>query len=287
MSGIKENYFLILLANTCVKCLQVKLSCMIKIIYTICFIFSTFITFAQDEKLSADRPGKTNNPGTVIKNWIQVETGFSLQTEKNNYPRKDLYFQHPYLLTKYGLGQRIEIRLITELVTIKEINVNGNNIRTGFNSVQLGGKFNFLKGKGLKPKISLIAHYDFRRFRTLYKGRDTIDGGNFRLAFEHNFSKNIFLSYNIGMEWKRFGSPPAYIYTFSPRFDITEKWAAFIEVFGYVYKSYAPENSIDFGVAYFINNNFKIDASAGFGLNKNAPDKFYAIGASFRFKTGK
>ena len=255
-----------------------------KIIYTTCLIFFSFVAFAQIEKMETDRPGKTVSPGTAGKKMVQFETGFSIETEKVTAPKKDLYLQHPYLLTKYGLGKRIEIRLITELATTKEINVNGNTIRTGLNSVQFGGKLNFLKGKGLSPKVSLIAHYDFRRFRTMYKSRDTIDGANFRFALQHNFSEHIFLSYNIGMEWKRFGSPPTYIYTFSPRFNITEKWFAFIEVYGFIWKNYSPENSIDFGAAYNITNNFKIDASAGFGLNKKAPDNFYSIGASiFKF----
>lgn len=259
-----------------------------KIICSTCLTFFTFVGFAQIEKLETDRPGKTISPGTVKKKWIQFETGFSKQTEKVNAPKKDLYVQHPFLLTKYGLGKRIEIRLITELATIKEINVNGNTIRTGLNSIQLGGKLNFLKGKGLSPKVSLIAHYDFRRLRTIYKSRDTIDGANFRLAFQHNFSENIFLSYNLGMEWKTFNTRhPTYLYSFSPRFNITEKWFAFIEVFGFIWKDLTPENSIDFGVAYHIGNNLKIDGSAGFGLNKKAPDNFYAIGASFRFKNGK
>lgn len=261
---------------------------MAKIICSLWFTFFSLILCAQIEKLETDRPGETITPGTVTKKWMQFETGLSIQTEKINYPKKDLYIKHPYLLSKYGLGKRIEIRLITELATIKEKNVNGNTIRTGLNSVQLGGKLNFLKGKGLSPKVSLIAHYDFRRFRTMYKSRDTIDGANFRFAFQHTFSENIFLSYNLGMEWKKFNTRnPTYLYSFSPRFNVTEKWFAFIEVFGFIWKNYSPENSIDFGAAYNISNNFKIDASVGFGLNKKAPDNFYAIGASFRFKTGK
>ena len=259
-----------------------------KIIYSACLIFFTFVAYAQSEKIETERPGKTISPSTVQKNRIQVETGFSIQTEKVNYPRKDFYVQHPYLLTRYGLGKLIEIRLITELATNKEINVNGTTIRTGLNNVQLGGKINLLKGKKLIPKVSLIAYYDFRRFHTMYKGRDTIDGANFRLAFQHNFSENIFLAYNLGMEWKTFDTRhPNYVYTFSPRFLINERWFAFVEVFGSIWKDVSPENSIDFGLAYHIGNNFKIDASAGFGLNKKAPDNFYSVGASFRFKTAK
>ena len=103
----------------------------------------------------------------------------------------------------------------------------------------------------------------------------------------HTLSNAISLSYNIGMDWKRFSSHPAYIYTLSPSFNISEKWMAYIELFGFIWKNQKPENSTDGGFAYYITDNFKIDASAGFGLNKKAPDNFYSIGASFRFNFTK
>lgn len=258
-----------------------------KIICSILITFFSLSVCAQSEKIETDRPGETNTPATVPKKWVQIETGFLMQIEKH-FPRlKDHFIQHPSLLAKYGIGSRIELRLITELGTIREEFVNDITSRTGIRNVQLGGKVNFLQEKGLRPKTSLIAHYNFRRLRTLYK--DSIDGINFRFAMLHTLSKTISIGYNMGMNWNRFGSTPAYIYTFSPRFNISEKWFAYIEVFGYIRrpKKFNPENSIDAGFAYYVNDNFKIDASAGFGLSKEALDKFYSIGASFRFKAGK
>ena len=258
-----------------------------KIIYSIVIVLSTVKTSAQSEKIETDRPGETNTPATVPKKWIQIETGFLMQIEKHSSKLKDHFIQHPSLLSKYGIGNRIELRLLTEWGTIKEQFVNDTTSRTGITNVQLGGKVNFLQEKGLRPKTSLIAHYNFRRLRTLYK--DTIDGANFRFAMLHTLSKTISIGYNIGMNWNRFGFPPAYMYTFSPRFNISEKWFAYIEVFGSFKRprKYSPENNIGAGFAYNVNDNFKIDASAGLGLSKEAPDKFYSIGASFRFKTGK
>ena len=260
---------------------------MIKIIYSIVLFLFSISAFAQVEKIETDRPGETNNPATVPKKWIQFESGFLRQTQTIG-PEKDYYFQHPSLVTKYGIANRFELRLITELASIKQGSFNGYSTITGIHNVQLGGKFNFLKEKGIRPKTSLIAHYDFHRLRTLYKG-DSIDGANFRFAMLHTLSNTIVIGYNIGMKWNRFGSPPAYIYTFSPRFNIKEKWVAYIEVFGSFrkQKKYAPENSIGFGIAYYISDNVKIDGSAGFGLSKTAPDNFYAIGTSFRLNTNK
>ncbi len=253
----------------------------------ICSILITFFPVTVCAQIETDRPGETNIPATVPKKWVQMETGFLMQTERH-YPKlKDHFIQHPSLLVKYGIGNRVDLRLITELSTIKEQFVNGTTSRTGITNVQLGSKVNFLQEKGLRPNVSLIAHYNFRRFRTLYK--DSIDGANFRFAMQHTLSKTVLIGYNIGMNWNRFGSPPAYIYTFSPRFTINEKWFAYIELYGSFRrpKKYNPENNIGAGFAYYVNDNFKIDISAGFGLSKEAPDKFYSIGASFKSKTKK
>lgn len=249
------------------------------------FLTCSIYSFAQVEKIDTDRPDQTESAVTVPKKWVQFEMGFVRERENIGHNLKDFYIQHPTLLTKYGIGNRFEIRVITELATLKYGAVNGNYSISGINSVQLGGKLNFLNEKGLRPKTSLIAHYDFGRLRTLYK--DSIDGINFRFTMQHTLSKLVSIGYNLGMEWDRFGSSPAYIYTFAPGFNISEKWYAYIEVFGFIWTDENPETSIDGGIAYFINDNFKVDISAGFGLNKKAPDNYFAIGASFRFKTGK
>lgn len=257
---------------------------MIKLCLTLNLIVLSIISNAQIE---TDRPGNTIIPQTVLKKWLQFETGFLLQTEKVVPPNSDLFIQHPSLLAKYGLGKRIEIRLITELSTIKEKDLNKVTTFSGINTFQLGGKFNFLNEKGVRPKISLIAHYSFNGLRTIVKGKDSIDGVYFRFAMQHTVTDNFIIGYNIGMQWMRFGSPQAYLYTFSPKFNINENWQVFLELYGYAWKKRTPQNSIDGGISYFINDNFKIDAAAGFGLNKNAPDKFYALGLSYRFKVSK
>ncbi len=259
---------------------------MIKLIsLTAALSFSLLPGFAQLDKIDTDRPDQTESPGIVPKKWMQFEMGFMKLSEKTSTGLKDSYYQHPTLLTKYGLAKCFELRLITELATIREENVNGTNVKTGIGSVQLGGKVNFFDEKGIRPKISLIAHYDFARLRVLYK--DSVDGLNFRFTMGHTISKVIGISYNLGMEWDRLGSTPAYIYTFSPGFNISEKWYAYIEAFGFIWEHDAPANNIDGGVAYNVNDNFKLDVSGGFGINKNAPDYYFAVGASFRFKAVK
>lgn len=254
------------------------------------FAISTISCFAQLEKIDSDRPDQSTSPVTMPKKWIQFEAGFSKQASRNPYTGqerfKDLEFKHPTLLTRYGLTKSIELRLITDYATSrgKEDNIIINR-QHGIESVQFGVKANFLKEKGLRPKTSLIAHYDFGRLRTLNK--DTLDGANIFLAMQHTVTQKISVCYNLGLGWGRFGEPPAYIYSLSPGFDISDEWSCYVELFGSIWKDENPENSIDFGIVYFPTSNIKLDISSGFGISRYAPDWYIAIGGSFRFKTSK
>jgi hypothetical protein len=78
-----------------------------------------------------------------------------------------------------------------------------------------------------------------------------------------------------------------WIYTFAPGINLSEKWYGYVEAFGFISKINKPQHSLDGGIAYYISNDLKVDLSSGFGISKEAPDWYIAIGASFRFKTGK
>lgn len=252
------------------------------------FILIFFIinnSFGQHSNIITDRPGETISAITITKKFLQGEAGYLKQVEKNANASKDYYFKHPLFIIRYGLSHCIELRAITEYATRKEDNVNQDVRKTGITNVELGAKVNFLKGASVKPAISLIAHYSFHRLRTFYK--DTIDGANIRLAFLHNFTENFSLGYNAGIQWNWFDVLHLYTYTISPKFSFAERWGAFIELYGFVWTDRTPENSIDGGLSFLINDNFKVDALLGFGLTKPDPDKFFSIGASYRFNTGK
>jgi Putative MetA-pathway of phenol degradation len=260
---------------------------MLKYILTYYCLLLSICTIAQIEKIETDRPGQTNTPSTTPNKWLQTEIGFQKQTYRFQPVLKDLYFQMPSLLTKYGIGNRLEVRLITEFAYLKLGNANGTFIDKGLNNAQIGGKFNFLKEKGIIPKMSIIAHYRLNTLNTISVGRDTINGGNIRFAMLHSISENFNLGYNFGLDMRAWDYDPMYLYTFSPKFNIAEKWQAFVEIYGYFWKGRIPQTSIDGGLCYFINDNFKIDAAAGTRINKNTKLKFYSIGTSFRFKTSK
>ena len=247
------------------------------------FFFSFVQLRAQTEKIDTDRPGETRSPNTVPNQTVQTEAGFLRQSDKYYSDYKVVLTKYPSLLTKYGIGNRVELRLITELSNEKETASNGSTSTTGITNLQIGAKYNFLKERGIIPNTALIAHYSFPQFAFFKRLYDTVGGFNFRFAMKHTVSKTFFIGYNVGMDWKTFRSDPSYIYTFSPQFNINEKLQAYVEVFGSIWKDYAPEHNVDAGLSYFISNNIRLDVSGGIGLSNRNPDRIFSVGASIRF----
>lgn len=256
---------------------------MIKYIILSLSLFCTAAScYAQVEKIDADRPDQTESAVTVPKKWFQFELGFSAQTTTS----LENEFQHPTLLSKYGLGKRIELRLITTIQTNTYFNIVDKVKETGLSPVEVGTKIALWEEKKFLPKTSLLFHVAIPGLASEKFKADKL-APNFRLSMQNTISKIIGIGYNLGAEWDGFSDGPGWVYTLSPGFNISEKWYGYVEVFGSISKNNKPEHSLDGGFAYCINRNFKVDLSSGFGISKEAPDWYIAIGASFRFKPGK
>lgn len=257
---------------------------MIKYI-TACLLVTAWVIpcFAQPEKIDTDRPDQTESAVLVPKKWVQFEMGFSKQV---NSPTEN-EFQYPTLLSKYGISKRFEFRLITTIQNNTDQSnpaVRKNN--AGLVPVEVGAKIALWEEKKLLPKTSLIFHVGIPKLASSYHQVNHL-APNFRFTMQHSLTKKIGLGYNIGAEWDGMHKEATWIYTFAPGINLSEKWYGYIEAFGFVSKVNSPEHSLDGGIAYYIRPDLKIDLSSGFGISQAAPDWYIAIGASFRFKTGK
>ncbi len=237
---------------------------------------------AQVDKIDTDRPDQTESAVTVPKKWFQFEIGFSRQTT-NAFEKE---FQHPTLLSKYGIGKRIELRLITTTQTNTYLVAADKLKETGLSPVEVGAKIALWEEKKMLPKTSLLFHVGIPQLASKKFKADKL-APNFRFSMQHTLNKVVGIGYNLGAEWDGFSNTPAWIYTFAPGFNLSEKWYAYVEVFGSISKENKPQHNADGGVAYYVTRNFKVDLSSGFGISKEAPDWYIAIGASFRFKTGR
>ena len=250
-----------------------------KIFCSILLLILSINVRAQPWPIDTDRPDQTESVYIVPKYYLQFETGFVFQ--KNNDDSEE--FLIPTLLSKYGLSNRVELRLITSVVRESvEIYSYGKQYQTKLEQVELGAKISLWEEKKLIPKTSFIFHFGIPGLASYKTNRILF---NSRLTMQHTLSNNISLGYNLGVEFDGISEHPVFVYTFAPGISIGKKWYAYIESFGSFYNY--SEHNLNGGVAYFINNNCKLDCSAGLGVSRYAPEYFIGVGASIRFNTAK
>ncbi len=242
----------------------------------------TLASYSQQEgRMETDRPDQTESPFITKKRFIQAEIGFNVERFAGLTT-----IVHPTVLWKYGAGRRFEFRVITEFIS-EETPVlipAGNEINSGLQPIQIGGKVGLWEEKGLLPKSSLIFHIAPSKLGSK-KFHTPKWAPNFRFTFQNTLSENIGLGYNLGAEWDGITNTPYWIYTIAPGFNLGEKWYGYVEAFGAIRKNEKPQHNLDGGIAYYFSDHTKIDLSSGFALTDNSTDWYGAIGFSFRFNT--
>ena len=225
--------------------------------------------------IQLDRPDQTECPFITPKKYIQIEKGFV----KESFSKKQKFFNYPSTLWKYGVNEKLELRLITELVSEK---TTGKKI-TGFAPITIGFKTSLFEEKGFIPKTSLIGHITTskigsKEFHTKYTAP------SFRFTMQHTLTNKISLAYNLGAEWNGENSEQSYIYTFTTGFGLTDKIGCYTELYGYLPAKNNADHRFDCGLTYLINNDFMADISGGLGISENAPKNYISFGLSYRFK---
>ncbi|TDL99500.1 MAG: hypothetical protein C4K58_06270 [Flavobacteriaceae bacterium] len=154
-------------------------------------IFCGTMGFAQElPPIQLDRPDQTETPYTVPSGHFQFESG--LFFEKANKEEQNLLL--PTVLSKYGVNDRFELRLITE---ISSNNIQGN---LGLNPVEIGFKTRLLEEKGTIPMTSFIGHVQIPKFSSPNRKGNHF-APSFRFVMQHTLNPKMSLSYNLGAEW--------------------------------------------------------------------------------------
>lgn len=223
--------------------------------------------------IQTDRPDQTECAYIVPARHFQIETG--LIYEKLNAVEKT--FVYPTVLWKYGVNEKFEVRLITELQTQK----TQDNKLTGFSPVAVGFKTKLAEEKGIVPLTSFIAHLSIPGIAS-NNFKATYFAPSFRFTMQHTLSSKISLGYNLGAEWDGETGEPIFIYTLTSGTSLSEKVGAYIEVYGFAPQQKRPDHRADGGLTFFPKPNIMLDISGGFGISNNVPDYYGSIGFSIR-----
>lgn len=230
----------------------------------------------QAERIDTDRPDQTESAVTVPEKYFQGEFGFG----KENSRGEDFDLIYPAFLVKYGIAKKIELRLEGNFLSHYIHSIPNTKATTSFEPIKTGVKMALFEEKGILPKTSLITNVCLPFTSTQYDKAQNIFP-SFRFTFQNSLTENVGLGYNFGAEWDGYNRTPAWVYTFSPNFNIGKKWYAYIEAFGSLYyKDWA--HALDGGMAYYVSNDTKLDLSGGIGLGNNPMKNYLALGFSFR-----
>ena len=238
------------------------------------FLLWSVVTLAQSEgRIETDRPDQTECPFIVKKGFIQAEIGFN---------RSNREFLFPTSLLKYGLSKRLELRYVSVLA-------QEPGQQTRFQTEAVGFKWALFQPSGFqpsgwKPRTSVIVHYNWDHQNRDFSEKNLRGHsiGDVVFTMQNDFNERSGIGYNVGAELHSNGSFEG-IYRVAPNVLIGKKGYAYVEVFGRFPASEFADHSYDAGFAYYLNDDVKLDISAGQSF-LHPEDHYVAIGLSFRLR---
>lgn len=239
------------------------------------FLFCIVAKAQMTEKIETDRPDQTETPYIVPHKYFQGEFGFNREAYANDVTQ----FLHPTALLKYGLTNRVELRLEATYLSRSENFIPQTKTVSTLEPVEIGSKIRLFEERGFRPKTSVIVHFGMPFIADKQYHTDPVNFSA-RLTLQNTLSETVALGYNIGIEGGGPGGSSAF-YTFAPGFNISARWYAYAEAFGSFGNNY-NEHNLDGGIAYNLSNNTKVDLSSGFGLGPSPLKHYVALGFSFR-----
>ena len=238
------------------------------------FLFLSFSALAQSEgRIETDRPDQTECPFIVKKGYVQGELGFN---------RSNSEYLFPTSLLKYGLSKRLELRYVSVLS-------QEPGMQTRFQTEAVGFKWALFQPSGIQfsawiPRTSVIVHYNLDHQNRDFSEKNLRGHsiGDVVFTMQNDFTDRIGIGYNLGTGMHSNGSFEG-IYRVAPNLLIGKRGYAYVEVFGRLPASEFADHSYDAGFAYYVNDDLKLDISAGQSL-LHPEDYYIAVGLSFRFR---
>ncbi len=246
-----------------------------KLFISYILLLSSLSSIAQQSKqIEADRPGETQNASVVQPKKFQVE----LSAQKEERDDESSVF-HPEALFRYGLFKKFELRAQLRAETRKL--TDAHLTLSGLNPVELGFKLSLIEGKGALPDVSVLSQFGLPELSSDdFKTPNVLP--TLRLLLQNKLNDKISLGYNLGVEWDEAEQPPAWVYTISPQFDLTDHWQLYLEAFGRFRTESKPEEVLDASIAWIPVNNIQIDINGGAGISSAAPKYFISVGFAWR-----
>ena len=239
-------------------------------------ILALLLTPVNSQSIITDRPDQTESAITVEPGILQIESGIINQVNGDGVNRfRNLII--PTNLIRYGISNRVELRMVFELDGKKT--TTNPSYQFALGNLELGAKIGLNKHDDSKINIGLLSHLKLPKSdgEKFFKNLAFIN----RISLEHQISEIASLGYNLGYNYF-INSLGNFIYTIAFGYAMTERISLYLEPYGNIFINDIPLSNFDFGVTYLLKSNLQLDMSFGYGLNNSM--NYQSIGISWKQK---
>ena len=245
-----------------------------RIIFFLLFLFSLFVSMAQESEfvISADRPGMATGVDILPFKKVQFETGFQW-----NYSDATSAITLPTAMLRVGLSDFAELRLQYDATLIENSATSCSYL---VEPLIIGSKIRVLEGGRYLPAISFMANLAIPTTTEL--AQSMYVAPSLYLLFQNNITDWFNIGYNVGVEWNGTDATPTTFIAVCLGFSIIDNFGAFLESYNYFTRyditstKTAVETNLDFGFNYVVHSRIQLDLYASF--NCQDPKYYSNIG---------
>ena len=242
----------------------------------------------EEAPLESDRPDFTEGTATVGRGRLQIEGGYTFTQAESGDPTADKH-DLPELRLRYGIAERLELRLAWDEGMVFDRHIDGDTGRTisesGSSDLNFGFKYAITKQHGWRPQTSILAAATFPVGSPGFSSRQVDAEINYLYGWE--LTKRLSLNCSTGSEWtaesgnhySQFHQSASLVYELTERLHVFNEWYAF---FRRDFSDNRPQHNYDVGVTYLVTPNFQLDWRAGMGLNDAADGFLTGCGLTIR-----
>jgi len=206
-------------------------------------------------------------------NTLQVESYINF--ENNNGVTTVSY---PSLLLRYGILNKLELRLAFDLASIRDFNTHTS--RTGFTSMQPGFKLRFNEPKKFLPAFGFTGSV-ILPMAASPSMKQTYFAPSFNFSAEQDITKELSFEYAAGMQWDADNFQRIYTASINFEYDIASGSTFYGDFYLFKLENDAIDLRADAGFNQAINSNLLFDISVGTGLTTTTPVFFMSAGIQF------
>ncbi len=222
------------------------------------------------KKIKRGRRNKSESQFTLDEGFFQAEweVGHETLTGKLNTT------VYPNLALRYGITKQFEVNAEISLLTAHDETSAVINT-TGIEPVSFGCNYLLSPESKKWPAIILSGQLAIP-FLATKKFTATYLAPTLQVVVAKAVNSKLVLSASNGIFWDGFSTRGIYIYNGTVSYNLTPKWTATSEWFGFV-NSTSPQHNTDVSLAYALNKKVQFGVTAGTGLSKAAHKSYFAL----------